>query len=313
MLRRLVLFGLLVFGSCSAQTARAQTESFTWQAPAGCLDRAGFEQAFLAAVGASVEAHAGPETRLAITFTEGWSVTAEVEARGVRRVRTLHTDETCHALDDGLVVVVALLVEDVGTEVARIEAEARPLELDGASAAPSSTALRGALAVGGSMRVDMLPGWSVGPSLGGELRLLDLVTIGLEATYFVPLTTLRTDGVGAEASAVGGALHGCLLSGLASFAELGGCARVTGWAVTAAGQGLASTRSSVGFGLDATLTARLGLELATSLWLRAEVGLGASLVRTRIYYELSGAAQTYHLASILFPMAALFFEVRMGP
>jgi hypothetical protein len=259
----------------TAAEARGQTRdvALAWSAVPGCADAASFERAFGASLGVSLAEHAMADTEIAVVFDDasGWGVSVEVRRGGVSLTRELRVQgPSCRELDEGLIVVVALL------------------------------------------RVDALPGLAVGPTLEGELRPIAAVTLGIAATYLPPMLSVRADGIGTEASAIGGALHGCVLGTLGALLELGGCGRVSAWAVTASGHGLSEARSSAGFALDATVALRAGLELARPLWLRAEVGLGLALVRARITYQLMGVIETFHVTSHAFPVAALFLEIRLG-
>jgi hypothetical protein len=297
----------------TAAEARGQTRdvALAWSAVPGCADAASFERAFGASLGVSLAEHAMADTEIAVVFDDasGWGVSVEVRRGGVSLTRELRVQgPSCRELDEGLIVVVALLLLDVGREPVPI---APPIELSAAHGVERA-ALRGALALGASLRVDALPGLAVGPTLEGELRPIAAVTLGIAATYLPPMLSVRADGIGTEASAIGGALHGCVLGTLGALLELGGCGRVSAWAVTASGHGLSEARSSAGFALDATVALRAGLELARPLWLRAEVGLGLALVRARITYQLMGVIETFHVTSHAFPVAALFLEIRLG-
>jgi hypothetical protein len=304
----------------NAGIAQADDATLEWSAPEGCRDAAAFEEMLRQGLGAPLAEIAAPGTVVRVRFSDAapWSVSVEVALADDRRTRTLAIGgDDCHALDDGLVVVVALLVDEAAAAARPSEAPTPapvvitlPAPVVAIEAEPTSS-LRGAFALGATGRFDSLPGFALGAALLLEVRVHELVTLGAGALYLPSASATRGD-VSAQVDAVGGSLQSCVLGQPAAFVELGGCAGLQALLVNATGMGLAVAQHSNGLELDVGLEARGAIQLVGPLWLRLTVGLGLALVRARIYFETGDLRETLHLTSVAFPMGSALLELRLG-
>lgn len=212
-------------------------------------------------------------------------------------------------------MVVALLLEDARQDARALTESAPalppPPPIEVRPLPTQSTPMRGQIGLGAQLRVDGLPGVAVGPQLSAELAL-DVLSFGVSAMYFAPMTTVREGGIGAEVSAMGGALFGCAQGAPLSFLELGGCVSASTLAISAIGTGLTRSGGSVGLEVDVLFEARARLQLIGPLALRLQGGLGVALVRSRIFYEVMGQAETLHVTSQVFPTLSLLLDLRLG-
>jgi hypothetical protein len=313
---------LLALLGAPAPLSAQEAVPLEWSAPATCLDAAHFEAAFAQALSAPFDASVDPETSVRVVFDPSaqWRVEVRVAARGAVRTRTLQVEGgACHALDEGLIVVVALLLEDVHQDVRALASEPAPPPAPIAlqprpefALQSSATPLRGQIGLGAQLRVDALPGLAIGPSLSAELAV-DVLSFGLSGVYF-PARDIRAEagGIGAEVSAMGGSVFGCAEGAPLSFLELGGCISASALAVSAIGSGLSRSSGSVGLEVDLLFEARARLQLVGPLALRLQGGLGVALVRSRIFYEVMGQPETLHVTSQAFPVVSLLLELRLG-
>lgn len=291
-------------GSARAQ-ALVEGAEVAWTDLPGCASQAEAATMLVTALGGPLRAAEG--TRLEVVFAPGHTVSVTVTLGETTRARTLASSAGCRALDEGLVVVIALLVDEV-----QAAAPASPPSITVPVLAPAQPAsLRGALLGAAVLRVDALPGATFGAHLGGEL-IADPITIGLSATYFPSSVAGDVSGAWAEVSAVGGTLELCALGAPVPELALGGCAGAAAWAVSATGHGLDVGGTSLGLEVDVLAHGRLDVRIWGPLSLRAEVGLGLAAVRARIYFEQAGGPTTLHVTSIAFPTALLGLQVRFG-
>ena len=316
---------LLVFGPLTS--ARAEV-ALTWHAPTACSDEASFQRAFQRAMGTPVEAFGATSTRVEVTFMEaerGWSVHVEATSGGLCRTRELSTPaRSCHRLDEGVLVVVGLLVDEVSRE-----AEAHPIQLPEAPSAPEAetstptpeaptpsspdgATLEGAFIAGARGRIDALPGFVMGPRFAGEVRLIPEVRLGLGIELYPEATSLAPDGSGVGVAALAPFASLCGLASLASWVELGGCAGVDVILLEARGLGLDETRTGRGVEVDVLLEGRTNIALFQWLWLHLTVGVGLAPVRSRIFFREAGMERLLHMTSLFFPTASLALEVRLG-
>ena len=305
--------------------------AITWEAPPECTQLPAFQRAFERAMGTALLDLGAPNTQVHVAFTEverGWVVRVQVDVPGASRTRELSVQSrACHRLDEGVLVVVGLLVDEVSRE-----AESHPIALpepveaplvsappavveppSSPAAAPEVThALEGAFILGARARVDALPGLAVGLHAGGELQLLRALRLGLGIELYPEATSTRPDGSGATVSALAPYVA---LSGLASvtpWLELGGSVALDVMLLEARGTGLDETRTSRGLALDVLAEARMNLALTSWLWLRIHVGLGVAPVRARILYRTEDRIELLHTTSWLSPTLGLAFELRLG-
>ncbi|MBL8715733.1 MAG: hypothetical protein JNL79_07040 [Myxococcales bacterium] len=277
-----------------------------WESAPSCLDAI--------RLGAAVEATLGRPA-----FCAPGSCPARIEGR-VRRVegryeavvrakrpdgttfaeRTLTTEGACHQLDDALVVVVALLVEEVTTD----EGKATPVHLRlpkplapvEAQTPAAPTSVFGGFGV--SLACGLSPG--CGPAV--------LVSAGLRVSPFEVGLGVRAEagrralssGVGAELTTTSLLLAGCYAPSLTATLDLPLCAALGVGNQVASPIGLASAdpRSAVIVLASASVGARLRL-FTPWLHLRADVGLDAPLAsRTWVLAEPGGGTSVLHRAGL---------------
>ena len=327
-----------IFAACmtlglAPAVARADV-ALAWEAPSACIDAPSFQRAFERAMGIAISDLGAPQTQVHVTFSEsehGWSVRIQVHVLGVSRTRELSVQSrTCHRLDEGVIVIVGLLVDEVSREI-----EAHPTQLPESVEEPTSThpitlpsapptaeilpepptpsaSLEGAFILGARGRIDALPGFALGIHAGGELQLLRALRLGLGLELYPEASTTRPDGSGAHVSALAPYLSLCGLASLTSFFELGGCAAIDVVLLEARGIGLDETRTSRGLALDVLAEARMNLALTSWLWLRLHIGIGIAPIRARVLFRSEDSIELLHTTSIVFPTMGLAFELRLG-
>lgn len=285
-----------------------------WSAPEGCLDADGLRTMFEAAVGTPLEA--APGTVIDVRFEREPSrvgVRVRIEgSRGVRE-RVLTIDgEDCHRLDEGLVVIVALLRDEMAEPQVPESRTIRLPEAGGVPATAESPAVRGALALGATARIDSLPGLAGGAYLAFGLRPVDELVLELSVAGFPGVDALQSGGVGARVHAGAVSLGACGLAPLTSFFELGGCGHLSLTGILAVGVGFEGKESSPGAELAGAVELRLGLALAGPVWVRGGVGFGVSLVRAQIHWLEGAAPHVVHESAPVYPVMSLALELRLG-
>lgn len=305
-----------------------------WDAPAECLDQQAFERAFARTMGASLASMSATETEVSVALErvpEGFHVHVQVASQGVSRTRELSTrGRSCHRLDEGLLVVVGLLIDEVSVEVEThpialpevapsvdvaplsppptTEEEPSPLPV---ASAPSD-AIQGAWTLGARARYESLPGLVGGVVASAELRLHPLVRLGLGVDLYPETSIMDADGAGASIAALAPALTLTCLAPVLSWMELGASATVDVLLVEAHGIGLDVSRTARGLSLDVLVEARANLELVSWLWLRVTAGIGIVPLRSRVVFEEGAIERTLYTTSIVFPTASLGLELRFG-
>ncbi len=299
-----------------AAPARADV-TLRWMAPHECLDEAGLRAMFEAAVGTSIESSGAPGTLIEVRFEREpgqRSVRVRIEGPSEARDRVLTIDgDDCHRLDEGLVVIVALLLDEVTEEQAARESP--PIRLPTSENLRENTSnppIRGALAGGVLARVDSLPGMAGAAQLVLGLRPIDALVLELSVAGFPGVESIQADGVGARVLAGGVSLGGCGLSRMASFFELGGCISVWATGILATGIGFERRDSSTGGEIAGVLDARIGVQLVGPLWMRGGAGLGVSVVRAQIHFIDGGEVRVIHESAPVYPVMSLAFELRLG-
>lgn len=287
-----------------------------WFAPEGCLDAEGLQTMFEAAVGAPLEAAGAPGTTIDVHFDREPSrvgVRVRIEGPSGVRERALTIDgEDCRRLDEGLIVIVALLLDEVAEERAR---ETHTIRLpQAADSGPDGEprTVRGAIALGATARIDSLPGLAGGAYLAFNLRPLDELVLELSVAGFPGVDAIQPDGVGARVHGGAVSLGGCGLARVASFFELGGCGHVWVTGILAAGLGFEGKESSVGGEIAGAIELRMGLALAGPVWLRGGVGFGVSVIRTQVHVLEAGVPHVIHESAPVYPAISLALELRLG-
>jgi hypothetical protein len=287
------------------------TIALTWtQAPGGsaCIDRPGLVHKLEATVGGH-RMRAVDQADTAIHGTvgptpDGLGWLAVIEARhgeGPTFQRRLSTEGLdCHALDEAIIVVVALLVDSA-------ESEAPPLKLPSRPQASSVS-----VGVGGAIAIGMLPGVAFGVGLASDIRIGSFWPVDLWTDLWPTSDTLR-GGAGARFGAWTAGLGLCPLDLAGPSWVLFACAGATGGEIISSGVGLdVSTSHTRGY---AQGELRVGgrLRLAGPLFLAADLGAGVPLARdTYSYTQASGAPDEVFRTAPVVPFGHLAVEVR-GP
>lgn len=309
---------LLVFalGIALGPTVAHADAIVRWSAPEGCLDAEELRTRFEAAVGTPLEAAGAPGTVIDVRFDRQPSqvgVRVRIEGpRGVRERALTIEGADCHRLDEGLIVIVALLRDEMAEQLVP---ESRTIRLPPAEdtvASGESRTMRGALALGATARIDSLPGLAGGAYLAFGLRPIDELVLELSVAGFPGVDAIQSDGVGARVHAGAVSLGGCGLAQVASFFELGGCGHLSLTGILAVGVGFEGKESSPGAELAGALELRLGLALAGPVWVRGGVGFGVSLVRAQIHFLEGDAPHVVHESAPLYPIMSLALELRLG-
>lgn len=199
----------------------------------------------------------------------------------------------CGALDDSLVLMVALLVE-VGEQAIEVTlpepepvAPPAPAVPEGAlervpqpvPPEPSGEALRWSMTLGARGAIDVLPG----PALGirGSVELGWPFSVRLAGAYFPDVGVTSTPERAARLGAGWGQLGACGMGAPIPWLELGGCASLSGGALLGTGIGFDVTRSGVLPWIAIDLEGRVRALIASPVALELAVGLEVPLAQGR--------------------------------
>jgi hypothetical protein len=305
---------LLVVVALSASTSSAQV-ALRFEAPDGCIDRERVARGVEAALGRSVFDDRSPG---AITL-EGtirrerglWVSRLALSIPGASpRLRELESDSAdCSRLDDGVIVVAALMVEDARPQIEEVAAAAPPT----AVMVPPPRDQRGwalTARVAALARVDALPGLSGAAALEVELTPPGAFALLLSLAAWPPVDALR-DGAGARFVGLSGAIGGCPSGTIGAEIELGGCASASAMGIWTEGIGIARPRASEGLEVDLAAEAFARFRLGAPLWVRIALGAAVPVVRPRATFELEGGAVVLiHEAGSVVPTGSIGLELR---
>lgn len=296
---------LVLLTWCVASSARAQ---FT--APEGCIDEPRLRQGVEAALGTPLD-----DVALTGAVSGGpgaWRASIEAGTEGVapRRREVTSSEPSCAALDDALVVIAALLVDEV--RLSR-PAPPPPAVIEAPPPAPpplppvpgwTATLRLAALA-----RIDELPGLAGAGALEVEVTPPGFVPIVLAAYFFPPVEAIR-DGRGGRFVAGGGALGVCPVAAV-DVLELGGCGALSALYVVGDGLGVEQPGQSAALSLGIEGTLVLRVRLHGALWARLGAGVLVPLSRIRSTLRVAGADVLVHEAAPVVPEGSLGLELRI--
>ncbi len=306
-----VLFALaLVAGEAHSQQGAPLT--LEWKAPPACPARDDVRRRVEELLGGPVETRLGRPLRASGTVIpdgERFELRLRTEDGGLQGERVLH-GASCQEVTSAAALIVALAVDPKA--VAATEAQAATPPAAGVPAATASPAAAPPVAppppslvpppdhesgasvpvtfgVDADVAADLgsLPGFAVGPSLGGALGL-GRVRFGLAATYFAPrfanAPAVTGKGTrGADVSLVVAGLSGCYLLAPGAV-EVGACAELEGGARFASGSGFDTSNDATTPWLAAGGFVDLAVPLAGPVALRARVGAVAPFGRSPVRF-----------------------------
>jgi len=233
----------------------------------------------------------------------GWIAVVEVGRAGtepLHRELALNAAD-CRALDETLVLVVALLLD--ATAPPR---EARPLTI-----APAAEAATVSATVGPDFAVTsgMLPGVAFGVGLASTLRI-DPLWPATIAVHAWPVSEAVEGGSGGRLAAWTFGAGVCPLTLAGSPFELFACAGGSGGAVTSTGVGLDVSHDNLRPYVQVEARAGVRVRIATSFAVRLE--LGAAVPIARDSYDFTAADGTRHevfRTAAAMPLARAGFDV----
>ncbi|HMJ10817.1 MAG TPA: hypothetical protein VK524_05390 [Polyangiaceae bacterium] len=316
---------LVILLTCLANDAKAAPASdpstwfeLSWDGGETCLSPTELQESVEARLGRRVFSGQGaPNTRIAVSFVEqpartGWQVSVAVAEPdgtigGERLLATPTVD--CHALDDPLILAVALMVD---SELMRAQARrapqnqrpapAAPIHRDvGRPQAPVETAPRftawrrqklkwnGAVQLGPAIGLGLLPNVAWGGRVTGSVSVGNLLPLRVRAELFEPQRVDLAPAGHVEFCrfTLGAGL--CPTHRMRSY-ELAACAGLSASVLRASSTGLVVSRqfSRTTPVVDASLGANWFFARRWSLG--AESGIGLPLQRPVYLYERAGLA-----------------------
>lgn len=277
------------------QASRGQTSSLSWLRLPGserCMGSLSLARAVERRLGRpvfvapsratlAVEGRVEPRTT---ALDSGYKATISVTRLdgsivGTRVIET--RDATCSELDEGVALVIALLIDPDAGAADDPKRSERP-----APAAPHRTGVRPALAAGVFAAVAQLPDPALGVSVSGALRHRgQSLELGLGAT--LPVDARDADAKGSFRHLFG-ALSLCGTMLRAAFAHTDLCAGVELARISATRLSFETDPGSVRF-VNALARARFALHLAGPLWSELELWGTLPLARPRFTYAVFDA------------------------
>ncbi len=302
---------LLAWLLASRAHADSPPPTWTWSADSGCLDRDAAMHAVTDALGGAVEEDI--LVRASITGAEGaWTAELLVQRGEVSRTRSLTSEaRACASLSDAVVVVTALLIDEVqaASEPAvlavpvPVAPPAEPL------APPEEASWLGTIRLGAIARFDELPGLTGGPLLEVEVLPPGGIPVLLSVGFWPPVETLR-EGRGGRFLGALAMLGVCPSVPLDVAIEVGGCGALSFSYLFAEGLGAAETRSAEGLSLGIEGRAFLRLRIAGPLWIHGALGLLVPIVRPRASLSVGDDVVLVHQVAPVVPEGSLSLELR---
>ncbi|MDP1827090.1 MAG: hypothetical protein Q8L48_27700 [Archangium sp.] len=293
-----------------AAPARAE---WTWSADSTCLSRDAAAHAVADVLGGAVEKDI--VVRASITGVAGaWGADLFVQRGEVSRTRSLTSEASaCASLSDAVVVVTALLVDEVQAAgeplVLTIPApSAPPLE---PPAAPPGVSWTGMIRLGSMARFDELPGLVGGPLLEVEALPPGGIPMLLSVGFWPPVETLR-EGRGGRflgALVMLGVCPGVAIDASVGLA-VGGCGALSLTYLFAEGLGAAQTRTAEGLSLGIEGRAFVRVRIAGPLWVHGGLGLFVPIVRPRASLSVGLSEVLVHEVAAVVPEGSLALELR---
>jgi hypothetical protein len=192
--------------------------------------------------------------------------------------------DDCHALDQSLTLVLALMVD--------VDEQKVSLRLPAAPPPPKSEGGRQVeIAVGGIAAHGLLPGIAAGGEAAVAYRLAARWTLEARGLFWAPSSD-SSGGRGAEAWAWQGGLAGCRELAAWSRASLDVCLGAEAGRFAARGTGLDVSREASGALLDAFASARLSVPLPGWWQVRIGVDAVAAAVQNRFLSFDPGGQET---------------------
>jgi hypothetical protein len=243
--------------------------------------------------------------------------------------RRLDTDGECRRLDEPIAVVVALMIDALGSAPSPLSVPAEPIRapalparlvappparMVAPPAAPSpSGAPSLAIGVGLGLDASLLPGTSLAAVLRGELAPIEALPLAWTA-HFHGSSSTEVGGFGGRFSAWTTTLAACpTWSWARARARLGLCGSLGAGALSGTGVGLPDgldVKRSVFF---AGLGSHAAVHLAGPLWARVELGVDVPFRRDRWgYVDAAGAYIVVHRPAAIVPNGLLTLEFRSG-
>lgn len=228
--------------------------------------------------------------------------TPEGQRLGLRTLRAEGSD--CRALDDELVLVLALLI-DLPEEEILLMIPPAPPPLEVASVSP----LEGAVWVAGTPTIDALPGAALALRAGAEITLFRLLS--LEAGFGITLPASAAQGdAGASFWAWSLRLGGCMEHRI-DIIGLGGCAAAQVGMLQSAGFGLDVNEDATRLWVDVALSLRMALRLGP-VEVRLAPGVLVPITRDAFTYFDGLATQTLHRAAVVVPALDIVLAIPFG-
>lgn len=292
---------------------RAETppSPWDWSAAATCLQRDAASQAVADALGDAVQGDI--HVRASIAGTDGaWTAELAVQRGEVSRTRTLTSEaRACASLSDAVVVVTALLIDEVqAASEPAVLAVPVPTAPPAEPPAPAEEASwTGTMRLGAIARFDELPGLVGGPLLEVEVLPPGGIPVLLSVGFWPPVETLR-EGRGGRFLGALAMLGVCPSVPLDVAIEVGGCGAVSLSYLFAEGVGAAETRSAEGLSLGLEGRAFLRVRLAGPLWIHGALGLLVPIVRPRASLSVGDDVVLVHQVAPVVPEGSLSLELR---
>lgn len=284
----------------------ARTRALDWDLPSECMSRDDFETALALTLGVELEEIAASVS--AQRVEGGWIADVRVDVDQRHRERSLSVDHPdCHRLNEGLVLVTALLIDEIAeterNDTSRTLAIPPPLDRERWTGVARMAAVA---------RIDSLPGFFVGPAVEVEITPPSAWPILLGLTVFPGGDSLDANGRGARVSATGVVLGTCPVLFTDSVFELGACAAVSWLGISAVGLGLDLTAFSFGSEVSALGEVMIRFAIARPLWMRVGLGAGVSILRARIFFDDGAMDFLVHETAPVFPIASVGLEFRLS-
>lgn len=298
-------FAAVLLVSLASSRARAEWQ---YRAAPGCLDEAAARAEVERTLGAPLDGD------LRVTVEIGgvpgsWSASIAVEApHDARREREIASEaRDCRALDPAIVVVLALLADEV-----RRPASPSPLSIEVPSSIEESheRGWRGAVRVGASVRIGELPGLAAAVGLEGEVEPPGVFPFVLGVLFFPPVETLQ-GAIGGRFIGAGVVAGGCPAVSWDAI-EIGGCLVASATYVAAEGVGISAPARADGLSFGVGLAAFARVRVAGALWVRLAAGALVPIVRATATFEDGGRTVLVHEPFPIVPEAALALELRLG-
>ena len=172
--------------------------------------------------------------------------------------------DDCHALDQSLILVLALMLD--------VDEQRVSLRLPALPPSHSDGGRQVEIAVGGIVAHGLLPGIAAGAEAAVAYRLAARWTLEARGLFWAP-SSESSDGRGAEAWAWQGGVAGCREMAAWSRAELDICLGGEAGRFAARGTGLDVSREASGVLLDAFGSARVSVPLPG--WWQVRIGVDA--------------------------------------